>query len=195
LVIHSSASTENSTARPVFQMNVYRRSRQNPQGQRRKNGINSSGWKSWISSGAAGTLVAMGQEAERIRAVWSTMRARSKPVAMNRRGASRMDGGRRQRHDRRYAAAAAAGNFSPDLREYTATAWPAPLPRPVSPADDPMPHPKPQLTDRSAVADAALMARLACGDPGALDPLYGGTRVWCTGSRCSGPAPRRRPRT
>lgn len=35
-----------------------------------------------------------------------------------------------------------------------------------------MPHPKPQLTDGTAVADAALMARLACGDAQALDPLY-----------------------
>jgi RNA polymerase sigma-70 factor, ECF subfamily len=35
-----------------------------------------------------------------------------------------------------------------------------------------MPHPKPQLTDGSAVADAALMARLACGDLQSLDPLY-----------------------
>lgn len=35
-----------------------------------------------------------------------------------------------------------------------------------------MAHPKPQLTDGNAVADAALMARLACGDPQALDPLY-----------------------
>jgi RNA polymerase sigma-70 factor, ECF subfamily len=38
--------------------------------------------------------------------------------------------------------------------------------------DDPLAHPKPRLTDGSAVADAALMARLACGDPQALDPLY-----------------------
>lgn len=35
-----------------------------------------------------------------------------------------------------------------------------------------MAHPKPRLTDGHAVADAALMARLACGDPQALDPLY-----------------------
>ncbi len=38
--------------------------------------------------------------------------------------------------------------------------------------DDPLAHPKPRLTDGSAVADAALMARLACGDAQALDPLY-----------------------
>ena len=35
-----------------------------------------------------------------------------------------------------------------------------------------MAHPKPQLTDGNALADVALMARLACGDPQALDPLY-----------------------
>ena len=38
--------------------------------------------------------------------------------------------------------------------------------------DDPLAHPRPQLTDGGAVADAALMGRLACGDPQALDPLY-----------------------
>lgn len=35
-----------------------------------------------------------------------------------------------------------------------------------------MAHPRPRLTDGGAVADAALMGRLACGDPQALDPLY-----------------------
>ena len=35
-----------------------------------------------------------------------------------------------------------------------------------------MAHPKPRLSDGTAVADAALMTRLACGDPQALDPLY-----------------------
>ena len=43
---------------------------------------------------------------------------------------------------------------------------------PCRPVDDPLAHPKPRLTDGNAVADAALMARLACGDPQALDPLY-----------------------
>jgi RNA polymerase sigma-70 factor (ECF subfamily) len=38
--------------------------------------------------------------------------------------------------------------------------------------DDSVPHPKPQLTDGSAATDAALMARVACGEPEALDPLY-----------------------
>jgi RNA polymerase sigma-70 factor (ECF subfamily) len=38
--------------------------------------------------------------------------------------------------------------------------------------DDPLAHPKPSLTDGHAVADAALMARLALGDAQALDPLY-----------------------
>ena len=38
--------------------------------------------------------------------------------------------------------------------------------------NDPLAHQKPRLTDGNAVADAALMARLACGDPQALDPLY-----------------------
>src|SRR5688572_18476025 len=38
--------------------------------------------------------------------------------------------------------------------------------------DDPLAHPRPRLTDGNAVADAALMTRLACGDPQALDPLY-----------------------
>ena len=38
--------------------------------------------------------------------------------------------------------------------------------------EDPLAHPKPRLTDGSAVADAALMTRLACGEPQALDPLY-----------------------
>lgn len=37
---------------------------------------------------------------------------------------------------------------------------------------EPLAHPTPRLTDGSAGADAALMARLACGDPQALDPLY-----------------------
>ncbi|HVF64648.1 MAG TPA: RNA polymerase sigma factor [Casimicrobiaceae bacterium] len=35
-----------------------------------------------------------------------------------------------------------------------------------------MPHPRPALADGSALADAALMARVACGDAQALDPLY-----------------------
>lgn len=35
-----------------------------------------------------------------------------------------------------------------------------------------MPHPAPQLSERTAAADAALAARLALGDAGALDPLY-----------------------
>ena len=35
-----------------------------------------------------------------------------------------------------------------------------------------MAHPRPRLTDGTAVADAALVTRLACGDPQALDPLY-----------------------
>jgi RNA polymerase sigma-70 factor (ECF subfamily) len=38
--------------------------------------------------------------------------------------------------------------------------------------DDPVPHPTPALTERTAASDAALAARLACGEPGALDPLY-----------------------
>ena len=38
--------------------------------------------------------------------------------------------------------------------------------------DDPVPHPTPALTERTAATDAALAARLACGDPAALDPLY-----------------------
>ena len=38
--------------------------------------------------------------------------------------------------------------------------------------DDPVPHPPPALTERTAASDAALAARLACGEPGALDPLY-----------------------
>jgi RNA polymerase sigma-70 factor (ECF subfamily) len=38
--------------------------------------------------------------------------------------------------------------------------------------DDPLAHPRPSLTDGHAVADAALMARLALGDVQALDPLY-----------------------
>jgi RNA polymerase sigma-70 factor (ECF subfamily) len=33
-------------------------------------------------------------------------------------------------------------------------------------------HPRACLTDGNAVADAALITRLACGDPQALDPLY-----------------------
>jgi RNA polymerase sigma-70 factor (ECF subfamily) len=38
--------------------------------------------------------------------------------------------------------------------------------------DDPVPHPRPQLTDGIAAADAALMARVAVGEPAALDPIY-----------------------
>jgi len=38
--------------------------------------------------------------------------------------------------------------------------------------DEPVPHPTPALTERTAASDAALAARLACGEPGALDPLY-----------------------
>jgi RNA polymerase sigma-70 factor, ECF subfamily len=42
--------------------------------------------------------------------------------------------------------------------------------RPVD--DDQVPAPRPQLTDGTASADAALMARVALGEPAALDPLY-----------------------
>jgi RNA polymerase sigma-70 factor (ECF subfamily) len=38
--------------------------------------------------------------------------------------------------------------------------------------DDPVPAFPSSLSDGSAAADAALMARLACGDASALDPLY-----------------------
>jgi RNA polymerase sigma-70 factor (ECF subfamily) len=38
--------------------------------------------------------------------------------------------------------------------------------------DEPLPHPTPALSERTAATDAALAARLACGDPAALDPLY-----------------------
>ena len=38
--------------------------------------------------------------------------------------------------------------------------------------DETVPHPTPALTERTAATDAALAARLACGDPAALDPLY-----------------------
>jgi RNA polymerase sigma-70 factor (ECF subfamily) len=38
--------------------------------------------------------------------------------------------------------------------------------------DDPVPHPPAALSERTEASDAALAARLACGDPGALDPLY-----------------------
>jgi len=38
--------------------------------------------------------------------------------------------------------------------------------------DEPVPHPTPALSERTAASDAALAARLACGEPGALDPLY-----------------------
>ncbi|HET9338395.1 MAG TPA: sigma-70 family RNA polymerase sigma factor [Casimicrobiaceae bacterium] len=35
-----------------------------------------------------------------------------------------------------------------------------------------MPHPPAALSERTEASDAVLAARLACGDPGALDPLY-----------------------
>jgi len=38
--------------------------------------------------------------------------------------------------------------------------------------DDPVPHPPPALSERTAATDAALAARLACGELVALDPLY-----------------------
>jgi RNA polymerase sigma-70 factor (ECF subfamily) len=38
--------------------------------------------------------------------------------------------------------------------------------------DEPVPHPTPALSERTAASDAALAARLACGEMGALDPLY-----------------------
>jgi RNA polymerase sigma-70 factor (ECF subfamily) len=38
--------------------------------------------------------------------------------------------------------------------------------------DDPVPHPPAALSERTEASDAVLAARLACGDPGALDPLY-----------------------
>ena len=38
--------------------------------------------------------------------------------------------------------------------------------------DDPVPHPPPALSERNAATDAALAARLACGERAALDPLY-----------------------
>ena len=38
--------------------------------------------------------------------------------------------------------------------------------------DDPVPHPPAALSERTEASDAALAARLACGEPGALDPLY-----------------------
>ena len=40
------------------------------------------------------------------------------------------------------------------------------------PVDDALAPPRPRLTDGTAVADAALMTRVACGDPQAVDPLY-----------------------
>ena len=38
--------------------------------------------------------------------------------------------------------------------------------------DEPVPHPPTALSDRSQATDAALAARLACGESAALDPLY-----------------------
>lgn len=38
--------------------------------------------------------------------------------------------------------------------------------------DDPVPHPVAALSERTEASDAALAARLACGEAGALDPLY-----------------------
>ena len=35
-----------------------------------------------------------------------------------------------------------------------------------------MPHPPPALSERTQASDAALAARLACGESAALDPLY-----------------------
>jgi RNA polymerase sigma-70 factor, ECF subfamily len=38
--------------------------------------------------------------------------------------------------------------------------------------DDPVPHPPAALSERTDASDAALATRLACGESGALDPLY-----------------------
>ncbi|MEO8487626.1 MAG: sigma-70 family RNA polymerase sigma factor [Betaproteobacteria bacterium] len=38
--------------------------------------------------------------------------------------------------------------------------------------DEPVPHPIPALSERTEAPDAALAARLACGEAAALDPLY-----------------------
>jgi RNA polymerase sigma-70 factor (ECF subfamily) len=38
--------------------------------------------------------------------------------------------------------------------------------------DDPVPHPPAALSERTQATDAALAARLACGEAAALDPLY-----------------------
>ncbi len=38
--------------------------------------------------------------------------------------------------------------------------------------DDPVPHPPTALSERTDASDAALAARLACGEAAALDPLY-----------------------
>ena len=59
-------------------------------------------------------------------------------------------------------AAPTGGNFRPVPGEYT----------PTPAMDDPVPHPPPALSERTQASDAALTARLACGDGAALDPLY-----------------------
>ena len=56
----------------------------------------------------------------------------------------------------------AGGNFRAGPGEYT----------PTPAMDDPVPHPPAALSERTQATDAALAARLACGESAALDPLY-----------------------